>query len=162
MSLTLRAGTCQSSASPLFLGVDRTALFFSAVPIHNVRPPSHLLSLNNVRHTQHQLLPPSSPSPSLFLPFLPLCFIFSLHLTAFCRSHSHTHCHTHTSTHRVAAPSRLAVELGANYVADALLRSPALLGSLQVPGNPTGIPDDLLFLPLYALRQPGGGGLHPR
>lgn len=42
-----------------------------------------------------------------------------------------------------AYPQRLATELGANYVADALLRSPAVLGSLEMIGNPTALARDI-------------------
>jgi hypothetical protein len=61
----------------------------------------------------------------------------------------------------------LAKELAANYAADALLSSPALLGSLDLLGNPTGLlreyaigMKDLVLLPLQAVREGRGvGGL---
>ncbi|GBG27559.1 Vacuolar protein sorting-associated protein 13B [Hondaea fermentalgiana] len=56
-------------------------------------------------------------------------------------------------------------ELAANYIADALLGSPALLGSLEILGNPVGFARsvgagvyDLVFQPLKAIRHGYGPG----
>jgi hypothetical protein len=63
-----------------------------------------------------------------------------------------------------AAPRRIAEELAANFIADAILMSPALLGSLQVLGNPLALirafaagVGELVAAPLHAAR--GGEGL---
>ena len=72
----------------------------------------------------------------------------------------------------LASPERLGRELSANYIADAIFRLPALIGSLEILGNPTGFfravgsgLHDLFALPIRSLSReggvdgaPGGGG----
>ena len=62
-----------------------------------------------------------------------------------------------------AAPRRIAEELAANYIADAILMSPALLGSLQVLGNPVSLiralasgVGELVAAPVHAVRNGSG------
>ena len=59
----------------------------------------------------------------------------------------------------------LAQELGSSYAADALLSSPALIGSLDMLGNPTGLlreyaigMRDMVLLPLSAVTEGKYGG----
>jgi hypothetical protein len=67
----------------------------------------------------------------------------------------------------LGSKAALVKELAANYAADALLSSPALLGSLDLLGNPTGLlreyaigMKDLVLLPIQAVREGRGvGGL---
>jgi len=63
------------------------------------------------------------------------------------------------------ARTQLRKELTAKYIADALLRSPALLGSLELLGNPVGFVRsigagvyDFFYLPLRAIRHGFGPG----
>eukprot|EP00939_MAST-03C_sp_MAST-3C-sp1_P001161 g1161.t1 len=65
-----------------------------------------------------------------------------------------------------ASPGRFAKNLAANYVADALIVSPALLGSLEILGNPTAFLSsvfagvhDLVTLPVMGAEKGGLGGL---
>ena len=62
-----------------------------------------------------------------------------------------------------AAPRRIAEELAANFIADAILMSPALFGSLQVLGNPVSLirafaagVGELVAAPLHAARTGKG------
>jgi hypothetical protein len=63
-------------------------------------------------------------------------------------------------THVFSLPERLVKEIAANYLADAIVLSPVLLGSLDLLGNPTFLVEscgkgfqDLIDLPRHALPQ---------
>ena len=63
----------------------------------------------------------------------------------------------------LASPERIGRELSANYIADAIFRLPALIGSLEILGNPTGFfravgsgLHDLFALPLRSLSRGSG------
>ena len=68
--------------------------------------------------------------------------------------------------HVLASPARFAQDLAANYVADALIVAPALVGSLEILGNPTALFRsvgtglyDLVAMPMNGAEEDGFRGL---
>eukprot|EP00005_Dracoamoeba_jomungandri_P011977 CAMPEP_0174277286 /NCGR_PEP_ID=MMETSP0439-20130205/60850_1 /TAXON_ID=0 /ORGANISM="Stereomyxa ramosa, Strain Chinc5" /LENGTH=434 /DNA_ID=CAMNT_0015369595 /DNA_START=1143 /DNA_END=2444 /DNA_ORIENTATION=- len=65
-----------------------------------------------------------------------------------------------------ATPTQLFSEIAPHYVADSVLRTPAILGSLELLGNPTGIMRamgsgvyDLVYQPIHGMQEGGISGL---